>query len=150
VGIGEERWHDKRDGMNKSFSNSIVLIVLSFVLLMSPLIYEQAKGELTPKQLAAVLLIFMGCLFAFLLFRFTQARLAQGQPVPSKETAPSETGNARRTARVAVLILPVLLVIGLWVTRDGPLLPRVVGAAINIFFTCWFLFLLVGTKSSAK
>jgi hypothetical protein len=48
--------------------------------------------------------------------------------------------------RIAVVVLPVLLVTGLWVTRGEPLLPRLTGAAINLLITVWLIILLRKAK----
>ena len=59
----------------------------------------------------------------------------------------SQLEKARRRLRIAVVVLPLLLVSGWWLTEGQPLAPRLTGAAINIVFTVWFIFLLRRTKS---
>jgi hypothetical protein len=59
---------------------------------------------------------------------------------------PTPVEKSRRTLRIAVVVLPILLILGFWLTRGKPLGPRLVGAAINIFLTFWFIFLLRKTK----
>jgi hypothetical protein len=49
--------------------------------------------------------------------------------------------NTLKKVRIAVAVLPVL-VMGLWLTRGEPLLPRLTGAAINVLITVWLIFLL--------
>ncbi len=39
-----------------------------------------------------------------------------------------------RRLKFFVTFFALVLVYGLWETRDGPLLPRVVGASINLLF----------------
>jgi hypothetical protein len=60
--------------------------------------------------------------------------------------ARSQLEKTRRRLWVAVAVLPVLLVFGLWSTRGEALVPRLVGACVNILFTSWFIFLLRKTK----
>jgi hypothetical protein len=60
--------------------------------------------------------------------------------------ARSQVEKARRRLWVALAVLPVLLIFGLWSTRGEALIPRLVGAGVNIFFTSWFIFLLRKTK----
>jgi hypothetical protein len=51
-----------------------------------------------------------------------------------------------RRLQFAVVALPIALVIGLWITRGGPWIPRITGAAVNIFFTLWFISLIRRAK----
>jgi hypothetical protein len=44
-----------------------------------------------------------------------------------------------RILKVCVLIMPLVLIYGLWETRGGPLLPRIAGAAMNLCFTALFI-----------
>jgi len=50
--------------------------------------------------------------------------------------------RAIKTLRVAVVVMPILLLNGLLVTRGQPLLPRLAGASINLLITAYFIFLL--------
>ena len=50
--------------------------------------------------------------------------------------------RTRSKLKIIAAALPVLLTIGLWSTRGEPLLARAVGAAVNISFTLWTLYLL--------
>jgi hypothetical protein len=54
--------------------------------------------------------------------------------------------SALGKVRIAVVVLPVLLVTGLWVTRGEPLLPRLTGAAINLLIMVWLIILLRKAK----
>lgn len=66
----------------------------------------------------------------------------------SDSHASSQTPEARRTAKsirtlkIAVVVLPILLIYGLWATQGEPLFPRLVGAGVNIYFTVWFIWLI--------
>jgi len=59
---------------------------------------------------------------------------------------PIKTRALIRRLEFYVVVLPLLLIIGLWMTRGEPLGPRMVGAAINIFFTLWFISLIRRAK----
>ena len=50
--------------------------------------------------------------------------------------------------RIAIIVMLLLLLNGLWVTQGAPLLPRIVGAAINLFITAYFVFLLRRAKTA--
>jgi hypothetical protein len=56
--------------------------------------------------------------------------------------------GAMRTIRIAIVVLPVLLVTGLWLTRGESLLPRITGAAINVLITAWFINILRKAKNA--
>ena len=58
--------------------------------------------------------------------------------------------SAVKKLRIAVIVMPLLLVNGLWVTRGAPLLPRLVGVAINLLFTAYFVFLLRKVKKTGS
>jgi hypothetical protein len=73
--------------------------------------------------------------------------------IPQKlpdENIPAKNASAIRMLRVAVVGLPVLLVLGLWLTQGEPLAPRVTGAAINLFITCWLISVLRRAKRGIK
>lgn len=136
--------------MRKTFWNSLWLIIICFVALGLPLVYEYAKGNLSPRQLATGFLMLIGCLFGFIVLRLTRGQLAGSPPAPSDGRSPAAAINSLRTLRAFAVILPVILILASWITRDEPLLPRAIGAAINIFFTCWLLLLLSRARRSAR
>jgi hypothetical protein len=82
------------------------------------------------------------CLFIVLICNYKSARLSGHQSKPSN----AELDSALGKVRIAVVVLPVLLVTGLWVTRREPLLPRLTGAAINLLITVWLIILLRKAK----
>ena len=55
--------------------------------------------------------------------------------------------SAVRTLKIAVVFLPIALVTGLWMTRGGPIVPRLTGAAMNILITLWFVYLIRKARS---
>jgi hypothetical protein len=44
-----------------------------------------------------------------------------------------------RKIRIAIVVLPVLPVTGLWLTRGEPWFPRLTGAGINVLMTAWLI-----------
>ena len=86
-----------------------------------------------------------------LAYRYRRAHAAKS----IQDSNPSLTGDSARrvnsatkTLRIAVVVMPLLLLNGLWVTRGQPLLPRFVGAAINLLITAYFVFLLRRAKKA--
>jgi hypothetical protein len=49
---------------------------------------------------------------------------------------------------IAIVLLPVLLVAGLWQARGEPLFPRIIDAGITMLMTAWLIHLLRKTKIS--
>jgi len=92
----------------------------------------------------------LGCLFGLVVLRLSHRKLAKGGLPPSNGNDSLEMTRALRKVRAMTVIFPFLLVIGLWLTRDQPLLPRLVGAAINVFITCWLLTLLSRARRNAR
>lgn len=91
-------------------------------------------------------------LFIGLLYRYRLAQTMQrGQDSNSSLTGDSgRLGRAIKTLRIAVIVLPLLLVSGLWATRRQPLLPRLVGAGINLLITAYLVSLLRRAKSTGS
>ena len=119
------------DATRKTFLNGLLFSVLCFVGIGLLLAFEYAKGEFSPSSLLTGFLMLIGGFFGWTVFR-----LSRGQATGSGERDSPELAGALKRLRVAVIILPVLLVSGFWITRDGPLFPRLFGAGINIFITC--------------
>jgi Ca2+/H+ antiporter len=131
--------------VKKSSQLSLFLLVICFTALVLPVIYLYARGGLSPRQLGTAFLILIGCLFAVVVFRLRRRQAEQSQPSPQDKDSPQVAGAVRKV-RAAVVILPIVLLISLWATKEQPLLPRLVGAAISISITCYLLFLLSRTK----
>jgi hypothetical protein len=47
----------------------------------------------------------------------------------------SRIRKSLRAMKIAVVVLPLFLIYGLWDTRGGLLYPRLAGASVNIFLT---------------
>lgn len=127
-----------------------VLIVvgcsLPFALLAS---YGYERGYLSPRQLGISFLLLVGLVFALVAFGLTRGQLAQSQP-PLSNDKPPLTVTRLRTLNVAVVFSILVLFVAAWETRGGPLLPRIVGAVINILFASSLVFLPVRAKRKAK
>jgi hypothetical protein len=96
---------------------------------------------MSPRLLGATLLLLMGALFilVFLILK----RAAKQKRTPAD---PIKTQALIRRLKFYVVVLPLLLIVGLWMTRGEPLGPRMVGAPINIFLTLWFISLIRRAK----
>ena len=87
-------------------------------------------------------------LFIALRYRLRGVQATKG----SQESNPSvelvQVNRSTKRLQIAIIVMLLLLLSGLWVTRGGPLLPRLVGAAINLFITASFVFLLRRAKKA--
>jgi hypothetical protein len=50
--------------------------------------------------------------------------------------------------RISIFVMLMLLLYGMWATQGAPLLPRMAGAAINLFITACFVFPLRRAKKT--
>jgi hypothetical protein len=117
---------------------------------MSLLAFAAATRTVSPRLAGLCGILLMFGLSIGLAYRYRRAETREG----SLDNNPPLTGDSARidratkTLRITVAVMPILLLSGLWVTRGQPLLPRLVGAAINLLITAYFVFLLRRTKKS--
>jgi len=149
VAVGKETC-DMGDQVQRSFWRSIAKLLLCSLGVAVGLIYEYSEGHLSPRQLGTGFLMLVACLFGLSVFRLTRNEILKSTPSGEDKKGPSETALAIRRLRTIVLTLPAVLVVASWMTRNQPLLPRVIGAAINILLTCWFVFLLFRAKRNVN
>jgi hypothetical protein len=132
---------------------SLLLLVVCFTVAGFVLAFLASKGYLSQQQLIVGLLLLVGCVFGLVIFRIYRIRGSSGAEtqlaVSAAETSPELSGAVHKL-RSAILVLLVMLVFGFWFTRGKPLMPRLVGAAINIGFTSWLLFLLYRVRRRVK
>jgi cbb3-type cytochrome oxidase subunit 3 len=125
-------------------------LCVGFFALELLLAYLSATDAISPRQFALFSILLIVVLF-FAFYRYAKARRGtdnQDSNPPLTEDSARRVNNAVKRVRVAVVALPILLLNGLWVTRGQPLLPRLGGAAINLLFTGYFIFLLRKAKKS--
>jgi hypothetical protein len=103
------------------------------------------NGAISPRLLGVALLLLMGVLWVVIFLVLKRASSGANQLRTSADT-PKKIRAAIRRLQFAVVALPVLLITGLWMTRGEPLVPRITGAAVNVFFTLWFISLIRRAK----
>jgi hypothetical protein len=103
------------------------------------------NGAMSPRLLGVVGLLMMGVLWVVIFLGLKRASSGANELRTSADT-PKKIRASIRRLQVAVVALPVLLVAGLWMTRGEPLVPRMTGAAVNVFFTLWFISLIRRAK----
>jgi hypothetical protein len=100
------------------------------------------------KLLVFRLLLLMGP--AFIVVRLFLRRASEGAKQVSTSADRIKIAAAIRRLKFVVVALPVLLAIGLLVTRGEPLLPRMTGAAVNILITLWLISLIRRAKRQLR
>jgi hypothetical protein len=126
--------------IGKHFTPFLVLFVGTLILLAGLF----AAGKISPREMGYA--SFAVCLAAAVILTLligkttretrpvTQLSEARGDPTTRKKII-----RSIRTCKVAIVLMPLILVYGLWATRNGPLLPRIVGVVINIATTGVFV-----------
>ena len=129
--------------MRRTSWTSIPMMLLCSLGVAVALVYEYFKGHLSATELGSGFLLLIACLFGLSIFRMTRNETLSGEGT-------SDATLAVRRLRTIILTLAAVLVVASWITRNQPLLPRIVGGGINILLTCWFVFLLFRAKRNAK
>jgi hypothetical protein len=112
---------------------------------MSNCLVMLTNGAMSTRLLGVVGLLLMGVLWVVIFLVLKRANSDANQLRTSADP-PKKIRASIRRLQVAVVALPVLLVAGLWMTRGEPLVPRITGAAVNVFFTLWFISLIRRAK----
>jgi hypothetical protein len=112
-------------------------------------------GWLTPRGAAIVYILW--CLFAvaaltMILNRNLKEKRAIEVLSDNRIDAPARQEIKRRIRHytIIIIVLPFILLYGLYETRGGPLLPRVTGAVVNLLFTFAFVLALRAERRKLK
>jgi Ca2+/Na+ antiporter len=97
--------------------------------LISLLVYAEITGPVSPWLFGVGSLLLMLGLCIGLVYRIRKVQATEASPGRS----PSPAESIKRL-RMLIGIMVLLLLIGLWFTRGGPLLPWLVGVTINLLF----------------
>jgi Ca2+/Na+ antiporter len=100
------------------------------------LVYATVTGAVSPRVFSLCAILLMLGLFIGFAYRFRSVQATKG----GEDSNPS--------LQIAIIVMLLLLLNGLWFTQGAPLLPRIVGAAINLFITACFVFLLRRAKKA--
>lgn len=134
--------------MLRPFWASLLFVLICFSGIGFAMAYEFAVGNISSRVLGIGLLALVGCLIAVVVLR----RGKLGSHTPSETGRQSEASLqvnvSMRIVKAAVVVLPILLIIGMWLTRGQPLIPRLTGVAVNLFFTFWLISILRRTKKA--
>ena len=117
---------------------------------MSLLVYTTVTGAVSPRLFALCSILLMLGLGVGLTYRHGNAQATKGgqDSNPSLAADSVRVNLSTKRLQIAIIVMLLLLLNGMWVTQGAPLLPRVVGAAINLFITAYFVFLLRRAKKA--
>jgi hypothetical protein len=116
-----------------------LLLMFGGALLLIPAVIAFGNGLLSSRGLALVMLAYIACVSvaAFLIVR----KIRSGSVVPSgegTETADHATlkrfQKRIRKLQIGLAFFALVLVYGLWETRDDPWPPKLIGVAVNLLF----------------
>jgi hypothetical protein len=114
------------------------------------LAYEFTKNAISSRELSCGFLLLIAGLFIVILYRLRHRQSDEKNKIPLGGAPTAKLAKSIKILQVAVVVLPVLLIFGLLQTEGEPLAPRLVGVAINLCFTFWFITLLRRAKRVAK
>jgi len=142
----------RMDEMNRSFWTSVQFLCICFTGAGLVLAYLFSKGAISPRQLGPAVVLLICALFGVIVYRGGRTRLAKKLTEFSGDdiSATTATVKAVRRLQAAIVALPLFLVLGLWLGKGEPLTPRLIGVAINLCITCWFIILLRRLKRGVK
>ena len=105
-------------------------------------------NEVSPRDLGVALLVSMAVL-CFLIYWFLKRLRKTFIQQPTSMLSSDRANTIVRRLQVAVIVLLILLMYGLWTTRGQPIAPRITGAVIDILFTLWFVYLIRRAKRNS-
>jgi len=123
-----------------AFQRRFFAIVTGGACVLMVLVWVFIKGGLTPRELAAAVLMYWIVMFTFV-FRLIRARQRSAEDIRKKQIAngvPIQALDRERCVRSIrslkrlIAAFAVFLAYGLVATWGGPLLPRAVGATVDV------------------
>jgi archaellum biogenesis protein FlaJ (TadC family) len=135
--------------MNKVFK-SLLLTLFTFFALTLISVLMWVHGIVNARTFGIAYL----ALVALLTYVITRILIKKKDASESTSQISTENIKVSRLLmiplKVAVVVLPLLLIYGLLTTRGQPLLPRLVGAGVNIAITAWVASILLKVDKSGN
>jgi hypothetical protein len=132
--------------MRGALRKNLLFQLYCFAGALFVMVFEYTRGAISFDQLRLCFVLLVGCLLILILFRRYFLHSGKSQEGPRSEASPARIDKAVGKLKVAVVLLPVLLIVGLLMTRGAPLAPRLVGALVNLCLTFWFITLIRRAK----
>ena len=141
--------------MKTLIGKRLIPFLVVFVGALPVIVGLFVAGKMSPREMGFVLAAVSVTAIVILTLLFDKAAKeakSATHPLEARDdpAARKKIRRSIRTCKVAVVVMPLILVYALWATRNGPLLPRIVGAAINIAITSAFIFVLKAQKARLK
>ncbi len=126
--------------IGKHFTPFLVVFVGALILIVGLF----AAGKISPREMGyASVAVCLAAIIILTLLLDKSAREARSVAHRSKAgdglTTRKEILRSIRICKVAIAVMLLIFVYALWATRNDPLLPRIVGAVINIAITSAFI-----------
>ena len=124
---------------------------IAYAIILLILVREEVVGNLSPRAMGIIALLFAAAGWIFLLASFLAInRRYQPTPVSNDPAARKAIVRGIRILRFFIILWPLNLIYCLWDSRGGPLLPRVAGTAGNLCLTWLFLRALRAQKAKLE
>lgn len=128
---------------------------LAFIGVLAAVVGAFVAGEITPHEMgyASAVVCFMAVVVLTLLLSRTSSEVHTAMELAQNgvdSAARKKTLKAIRHCKIVIAVMSVGLAYGLWLTKSDPLLPRLVGAAINVAITGAFIVALRAQKAKLR
>ena len=116
-----------------------LMLMLGGMFVFIPVSLAFGKGLLSPRALASIMIAYAACfaVAVFVILRNARARL---QASPEKYSGIPDDAMRRkfrkriRNMKLGIAFFALVLVYGLWETRDAQWPPRLIGATVNLLY----------------
>jgi hypothetical protein len=125
---------------------------IGFIGVLVAIVGAFVAGEITSLEMgyAFATSCFTAIVVLTLLFSRVSSEVHTARELTQDRVNSAARKKALRTVRnckIAIAVMPVLFAYALWSTRGDPLLPRIIGATINIAITSAFIIALRTQKA---
>lgn len=133
--------------LNAWFSKRLIIAVLGLASALSTLTYLLVTHHISPRDFGIAALLLWVAMFVIVILlsrQFIALKKVSNDAVSRSSEGSFDAKTRRRLERQVrmfrtwVILMPLILLYGLWETRGESLLPRLVGATINILMTAAF------------
>jgi hypothetical protein len=116
-----------------------LMLMLGGMFVLIPAILAFGKGLLSPRAFATMMIAYAACIAVavFVILRNARARLQAS--LEKFSGIPDDAMRRKfrkriRNMKLGIAFFALVLVYGLWETRDTPLPPRLIGATVNLLY----------------
>lgn len=111
------------------------LLIFGGALVLVPAVLAFGNGLLSPRAFASVMIAYVAFIAVAVFTIFRKVKASSGKSTETADDATLRKFRKRiRGLQFGVAFFALVLVYGLWETRDDPWPPRLVGVTINLLF----------------